>query len=215
VTDPSPGPHLDVGRLTEPKENGRAPSSESPSRPSGRRSLLAASVGMAAVAIAVVAVMLAGPEAKTPSQLVGKTGAHAPAFSLPSLEEPDRTLSLRDFRGHDLVINFWASWCIPCRTEMPLLQESYRAAHGRIHFLGVDTNDQRSDALRFLRQVHVTYPVAYDPNGSLVPLYHLPGMPTTVFVSATGIVLGTHYGQFSASSLHSSLVEAFGSASTG
>lgn len=142
--------------------------------------------------------------------LVERDNAPAPQFSLQVLGSSRRTISLAAFRGHDLVVNFWASWCIPCRTEMPLLQSVYLSEKGRVMFVGIDTNDTRNGAQGFIRQVKVTYPTAFDPNGQVASAYGLFGLPVTVFISADGRMAGRHLGQFDASSLQAALQEAFG-----
>jgi len=143
--------------------------------------------------------------------LVDRTNRPAPVVSLADLLTPDRTISSADFRGRDLVVNFWASWCVPCETEMPLLESAYRVDHGRVTFLGVDTNDTRTAAVAFLAKVKVTYDVASDPHGSLATRYRLFGLPTTVFISPSGKVLGRHIGQMTTTTLDAALREAFGS----
>ncbi len=144
------------------------------------------------------------------SVLVDRTDQRAPDFSLSDLLSPDRTISSADFRGHDLVVNFWASWCVPCETEMPLLESAYRAEDGRVTFLGIDTNDTRTAAVAFLAKVHVTYDAASDPHGHLASSYRLFGLPTTVFISPRGRVLGRHIGQMNDATLKAALREAFG-----
>ena len=134
-------------------------------------------------------------------QLTTFGGGPAPAFSLPDLTDPTRTLSLSQFRGRPVLVNFWASWCIPCRKEMPLLEAAYRRVHGRVAFLGVDTNDTRSAALSFLRQTGVTYPSAYDPHGTAATAYGLFGLPTTVFVAPDGKIFERHVGALSSDAL--------------
>src|SRR5207245_7193678 len=90
----------------------------------------------------------------------------APEFHLADLRNPSDSLSLSQFRGHPLVLNFWASWCEPCKREMPALQAVYRRVHTEIRFVGIDHQDARSDALQFLRQTGATYPSAYAPVGA-------------------------------------------------
>jgi cytochrome c biogenesis protein CcmG/thiol:disulfide interchange protein DsbE len=119
------------------------------------------------------------------------------------------TIALADFRGRALIINFWASWCIPCRTEMPLLERAHRAASGQVQFLGIDSNDTSSAAVPFLNQVHVTYPVGSDIGGSVATDYGLFGLPTTVFISPSGKVVGRIIGQLHAYTLRNALKEAF------
>jgi len=143
------------------------------------------------------------------NQLSGPRGAPAIDFSLPSVTTSHHLLSLSSFEGRPLVINFWASWCVPCRTEMPLLEAAYRNEKGRVAFVGIDTNDTPAAARSFLDKVHVSYPVASDTSGSLAVKYGLFGLPTTIFVAATGKVLGRHIGQFYASTLHAALHQAF------
>jgi len=142
--------------------------------------------------------------------LSGRSGGKAPVFSLSVVSEPNRTVSSSQFSGEDLVLNFWASWCFPCRQEMPTLQAASLRLHGKVRFVGIDTNDTRSAAQSFLGRVHVSYVTLFDPGGDVAGSYGLFGLPTTVFVSHTGIVLGRHSGQLDAASLQSALTQAFG-----
>jgi cytochrome c biogenesis protein CcmG/thiol:disulfide interchange protein DsbE len=144
------------------------------------------------------------------SPLVDRTDQPAAGFSLPDLLTPGRQISLAEFHGEDLVVNFWASWCIPCQTEMPLLESADRAEHGRVSFLGIDSNDTRSAAVAFLSGVHVSYPTVSDPHGHEASAYRLFGLPTTVFISPSGRVLGRHIGQLNAATLKAALHDAFG-----
>ncbi|MDE3086613.1 MAG: redoxin domain-containing protein, partial [Acidobacteriota bacterium] len=151
-----------------------------------------------------------GSSGGSPNELTGRTGAAAPRFSLASLTDPGRTVELSRFADEGLVINFWASWCFPCQQEMSVLQQASAALRGKIAFLGVDTNDTRTAALGFLSRVHVTYPTAFDPGGRVSRAYGLFGLPTTVFVSRRGTVLGRHSGQLDAAGLRGALRQAFG-----
>ena len=138
--------------------------------------------------------------------LVDRTDRPAPAFSLPDLLKPQHTTSLASFGGKPLVINFWASWCFPCQTEMPLLESVYRSDHGAVRFLGIDTDDKREAAIKFLARVHVTYPSLYMPErGPVAVSYDLIGLPITVFVSADGTLVGRHIGQLNAPTLKGSI----------
>lgn len=141
--------------------------------------------------------------------LTGRGDSPAPGFTLPDLTALGHSTGLAQLRGHDVVLNFWASWCFPCRTEMPVLQAAQKA-HPGVRFVGIDTNDTRAAALQFLRHVHVGYLTLYDPHGTAATAYGLLGLPTTVFVSAQGKVLGRHAGQLDAGTLAAALGEAFG-----
>jgi cytochrome c biogenesis protein CcmG/thiol:disulfide interchange protein DsbE len=141
--------------------------------------------------------------------LVGSRGQPAPPFSLPVLQDPQARVSLASLRGKPLVVNFWASWCIPCRTEMPLLEAAFRAEHKNVEFLGIDANDTPSAALAFLAQMHVTYPTVSDSNGATALRYGLYGLPITVFISPIGKILGRHVGQLRPSTLRAALQQAF------
>jgi len=143
--------------------------------------------------------------------LVDRTDKPAPAFSLPELVNPRRSMTLTEFGGKPLVINFWASWCFPCQTEMPLLESAYRSEHGAVQFLGIDTDDKRGAAIRFLGHVHVTYPSLFMPQrGPVAVSYDLVGLPITIFISSNGTIVGRHIGQLNGPTLRAALKLAFG-----
>ena len=170
-----------------------------------------AAVAIACIALLAVAIWQAWSVSPSTSSdpLVGRTGMTAPKFSIQNLAMPGHSISLAGFRGNPLVVNFWASWCIPCRTEMPLLQQAYRTANGQVQFLGIDSNDTSSAATAFLHQVHVTYPVGSDDGGSTATEYGLFGLPTTVFISPNGRIVGRIVGQLHLDTLSNGLKEAF------
>lgn len=176
-----------------------------------RRRLLALGVLLLAVlvSVAVWQAVSTSPTANS-TALVGRTDQPAPTFALPSLSDPSRTLSLASFRGRPLVVNFWASWCVPCRSEMPLLESAFRSERGKVAFLGIDANDTSSAARAFLAQVHVTYTAVTDSDGAVATKYGLYGLPTTVFISSTGKIVGRHIGELHAGTLRTALREAFG-----
>ena len=160
------------------------------------------------VAVGIWQALANGPGADSKA-LSGPAGSPAPNFALPSLRDSRHALSLEAFRGRPLVINFWASWCVPCRTEMPVLEASFRTEGNKVAFVGIDVNDTSSAARAFLRQVHVTYPVAFASSTSISTGYDLFGLPTTVFISPSGKILGRHLGQLDTATLHAALHEAF------
>ncbi len=128
-------------------------------------------------------------------------GKPAPGFALPNVHSDARNISTASFKGKPLVINFFASWCVPCKTELPEFADLSRAEAGKVQFVGVDENDTSSGALSLLQKSGVHYPAAFDPSGKLEQPYHLIGLPTTVFINSRGVVVAMVAGQISSSAL--------------
>ncbi|CAN5484168.1 hypothetical protein BH20ACT2_BH20ACT2_03920 [soil metagenome] len=122
-------------------------------------------------------------------------GDPAPGFVLASLADDDVLISLADLSGTPAVVNFWASWCVPCRREMAALEAIHQEYAGRVNFVGVNHQDVRSDALDLVAEIGITYPSGYDPRGEVAVEYELFGMPTTVFSTARGRIAGRHTGE--------------------
>ena len=136
-----------------------------------------------------------------------KIGKPAPDFTLGRLDQPGR-LQLASLRGKAVVLNFWASWCHPCNIEARSLQRAWKQHDGRVVVLGVDVNDVRGDARKFMREHRVTYPVVHDNQNVTSPKYGLTGLPETFFVDSRGQVVGHVTGQVSASDLRAGIKEA-------
>jgi thiol-disulfide isomerase/thioredoxin len=102
----------------------------------------------------------------------------------------DRRLDLGELRGRRVVMNFWASWCIPCRDEAPLLNASARAHRGNVLFLGVTVQDLSEDALRLLREFKAPYVSVRDRNNKTFGDYGLTGVPETYYLDARGRIVG-------------------------
>ncbi len=119
-----------------------------------------------------------------------KVGQRAPAFSLHRLEG-SRTISLASLRGKTVVLNFFASWCDPCKREAPALEkvwQDYRSQ--RVVVLGIDTNDASNDARRFISAHGVTYPTVGGAGDGLTAKYGIPGLPVTYVLNRKGRIVG-------------------------
>ena len=111
------------------------------------------------------------------------------------------TLSPRNLQGHPVVLNFWASWCIPCKREAPRLNASATAHQGRVVFLGVDINDFTTDAIRFLRSHSVNYVSVRARGSKTYEDYGLTGLPETYFLDARGRIVAHTVGEITSPAL--------------
>jgi cytochrome c biogenesis protein CcmG/thiol:disulfide interchange protein DsbE len=119
-----------------------------------------------------------------------KVGAPAPAFSLPKLEG-DGHLSLASLRGKTVVLNFFASWCHPCKEEAPALERVWRDYRSRgVVVLGIDTNDASSDARTFVSAHGITYPTVGGAGYVLAGRYGVPDLPATFVINPRGRIVG-------------------------
>lgn len=127
---------------------------------------------------------------KLPDRPVGdKLIGAAKGFRLDEVREGKGTVSLADFKGKPVVLNFFGSWCTPCLRELPDIQAVSEEYEGRVAFLGITYNDTRPGARSVLKKFGVTYPAGFDPNGVVAYDYALTRMPTTVFISPEGKLL--------------------------
>ena len=117
----------------------------------------------------------------------------APDFTLKSLE--GKNLRLEEYRGQVVLINFWASWCGPCRQEMPLLDELY-SQYQRVGFnlLAVNIDDDSGKAMKMIAELGVSFPVLFDTHKEVSKLYAVDAMPVTILVDRDGMVRHVHHG---------------------
>ena len=151
---------------------------------------LAALIGVAALLGLLIWKVAFGRTTGAADELAEGKLVHAPAFTLDRLDREGQ-LSVADLKGKAVVVNFWASWCVPCRDEAPVLQTTYERYRDQgLVVLGVDVNDFRQDARRFMKRYGLTYPLVYDGKGSTVGKWGVRGFPETFFVDRTGKLVG-------------------------
>jgi thiol-disulfide isomerase/thioredoxin len=124
-----------------------------------------------------------------------RIGLTAPDFTLPTTGEKEFKLS--DYRGRNVILNFWATWCGPCRFEVPALkalQDKYN--DGSIAIVAVNTLDNADSARSYAADNGLNFVIPIDPRGDVSSLYNIRGMPTTLFINAKGIITSIKIGPF-------------------
>jgi thiol-disulfide isomerase/thioredoxin len=171
----------------------------------------------AVVLVLVAAVVLSTATLLAARWVIGShartTGSESPGTGFVLLDHRARPVSLPNLRGSGkvdlsglagkpIVMNFWSSDCPPCKQETPALAGVARTLRGKVNFVGIDTVDDRAKAIAFATRYKVSYPLAFDPNGTAADEYGVPGLPVTVFLSASGkTVLVENVGALTASKL--------------
>jgi cytochrome c biogenesis protein CcmG/thiol:disulfide interchange protein DsbE len=156
-----------------------------------RTSLSRPRIGLLAAIVLGAATVAAGLLLASPGAEVGAGGAAPPGKRRPAPELEGKWLvpppvRLADLRGKPVVINFWASWCVPCREEAPELARFHREMRGRAQLVGVEFRDAEQDALAFVREFGWRFPNVRDPDGKLASGYGLAGLPTTYVIDGEG-----------------------------
>ncbi len=120
-------------------------------------------------------------------------GHPAPDFELQTLQ--GAPVHLGDFRGQPVLVNFWATWCEPCKEEMPAIQSRYHK--GGFAVLAVDFDESADQVNEFVNELGLDLPVLLDPGGKIQELYRVRGYPTTFFIDADGVIRFFHIGGMS------------------
>lgn len=132
-----------------------------------------------------------------------EVGAQAPDFSLQALD--GEAISLSQFRGRVVLLNFWATWCGPCRLEMPAIQDRYN--DGGFEVLAINFDEPAAQIVPFVGELGLTFPVLLDPGGNVQELYRVRGYPTSFLVDADGIIRFLHIGEMSPEIIHNYLAQ--------
>lgn len=159
-------------------------------------------LGIFLVLVAFLGIGLTLDPREVPSPLVGKP---APAFSLPRLHDPAKNFSPADMKGRVWMLNVWASWCVSCRDEHPVLVELSKMKLVPIY--GLDYKDPRDDALRWLKQFGDPYDMSVaDVDGRIGIDYGVYGVPETYVIDKAGVIRYKHIGPINREALHKKIL---------
>lgn len=140
------------------------------------------------------------------SETAPRAGFLAPDFELPTLD--GGSVQLSALRGQPVLINFWASWCGPCRSEMPHIQAAYENHIQRgLVVLGIDQMESSDSVSRFVEEFGLTFPIPMDSDGTVSAVYRARGLPTSFFVDPDGVIRATFTGPMSSGFIESQLEE--------
>lgn len=121
-------------------------------------------------------------------------GNPAPNFELSTLM--GESMNLIEFRGKIVLINFWASWCEPCKVEMPFFEKIYQEPGSELEILAVNFDESPQIVSKFVDEFGLSFPILLDPGGEVQNLYRVRGYPTTFVIDETGVVQFHHIGLF-------------------
>jgi peroxiredoxin len=138
-------------------------------------------------------------------QPIPSLGAPAPGFELSSLS--GETIQLEDYRGKIVLLNFWATWCAPCRLEMPAFQSSAEIYGDELAVVAINNAESPGDVQTFVTELGLTFDVLLDPEAEVQRLYSVRGYPTSVLIDADGIIRIQHIGLMTEDQLEGYLQE--------
>ena len=177
-----------------------------------KRGLQALSVAAVAALLALLVWKVVHQDKGVALQLAKGKRPAAPHFDLSRLDRSGK-LSLASLRGKVVVLNFWASWCDPCKGEAPRLEAAWQSfRRDGVVVVGVDAQDFSGDARKFIRKFKLTYPNVHDGPGDVLPKYGVTGFPETYFVGRDGKLVGERVqGEISAAKLTAGIRRALAS----
>lgn len=166
-------------------------------------------IGVLALSTAGLIVWRAGlpGDTLTALNIAPRIGATAPPLQLPLLD--DNSFILSDLRGQVVVLNFWATWCVPCRIEMPALQTLYEQSQG-VRVIGINLGESPETARQWVDDLHLTFDIALDRDGYAATLYQLRGQPSTYVIAPDGVISQIFYGAVDISALETAVQHAIG-----
>jgi peroxiredoxin len=135
-----------------------------------------------------------------------QTGYLAPDFVLDTID--GKSIRLIDLRGKAVILNFWATWCVPCKQEMPLIETKFKQNSDELEVLAVDFGEPVEDVRSFVKQLGLTFDILLDPQASVQEEYAVRGFPTTFVIDKDGIIRAVHLGEMSSSELDRYLARA-------
>ncbi|HEY8491185.1 MAG TPA: TlpA disulfide reductase family protein [Dehalococcoidia bacterium] len=141
-----------------------------------------------------------------PGEGAALVGQRAPDFALASPE--GETVRLSDLRGRPVLVNFWATWCGPCLEEMPAIQRVYDQHAGSVAVVAVNFREGPGPAAEFAGRLGLTFPVVLDRAGEVAARYGVPGLPSSYFIDAEGVVRAVHFGPMDEETIRQKLAAA-------
>lgn len=137
-----------------------------------------------------------------------QTGGAAPEIEVTNTK--GRTVALTDFAGEPVVINFWATWCPPCRAELPVFDKLAKEYRKKISFMMIDLGEEKDKVTSFVKKGGFSFPVYFDPLGKAGAAYSVRAIPQTVVIDADGNVAATHVGSLNEKTLRGLIAPVLG-----
>ncbi len=174
-----------------------------------RRIAVFLAVGLACVGLLALlgSQILVPAQSQTNAGISPLIGHPAPDFTLAALSSQSTpAVHLASLKGKPVMLDFWASWCVPCQHEAPLLQATWQRVQSQgIVFLGIDFQDDHTQGLNFLHTYGITYPNVVDDSGSTAINYGLTGVPETFFLNRQGVIVSKVIGELTQQTIQSNL----------